>query len=163
MTSRAVGRILLGWMQALEAWVSRGVRGYISLGNFDKLSCWSPLFLHSERHFNPPSQIKWAFAAREGVRTHAPIAPPCLRPWVAHRPLSVSLLPLPTKKSKNVTCLSGKWLIKSEAMCFWHNLLTQQENKLVLGCQARLSLLCCLFLELITLSEGILHFQNGLS
>ena len=54
---RAVGRILLGWVRAPEAWGTRGIRGYISPGNFVKSSCWSPLFLHSESHFSPPSQL----------------------------------------------------------------------------------------------------------
>lgn len=34
---------------------------------FKNQSC----FLHSESHFNHPSQIKWTFAVHEGVRTHA--------------------------------------------------------------------------------------------
>ena len=38
-------------------------------------------FLHSEYHFNPPSQIERNFAAREGVRTN-PSHPPTYDPVI---------------------------------------------------------------------------------
>ena len=82
----AAGWILFEWVRVPEAWASRGNPGIYFSGKFEKSSCWSPLFLHSESHFNPPSQIKRTFAAHEGVRTHPshhPAVPPplCLRPW----------------------------------------------------------------------------------
>ena len=66
----------------------RGIQIYISPGNFEKSSCLSPLFLHYDSHFNPPSLIKRNFATRGGGArarararggggvAFAPIAPP---------------------------------------------------------------------------------------
>ena len=44
----------------------RGIQINISPGNFEKSSCLSPLFLHYDSHFNPPSLIKRNFATRGG-------------------------------------------------------------------------------------------------
>ena len=51
-----------------------------SSGNFEKSSCSSALFLHSDSHFNPPSQIKRTFAVPEGVQTHPLHPPPAYSP-----------------------------------------------------------------------------------
>ena len=80
----AVGMILLGGCVRRMHEGLGGIRLYISPGNFEKSSCRSPLFLYSESHFIPPSQIKRTFLARDGVRTHLshsrlftfPVVPP---------------------------------------------------------------------------------------
>ena len=80
----AVGMILLGGCERRMHEGLGGIRVYISPGNFEKSSCRSPLFLYSESHFIPPSQIKRTFLARDGVRTHLshsrlftfPVVPP---------------------------------------------------------------------------------------
>ena len=65
------------WKTVQISGVSQGHRqdfawnpGVFSPGNFEKSSCLSPHFLHSESHFNPHSQIEQTFAAREGVWMH---------------------------------------------------------------------------------------------
>ena len=55
VTNRAIGRILLGWVQAPEARGCTEIWWYILLVKFEKSSCGSPLFLHSVCHFNLPS------------------------------------------------------------------------------------------------------------
>jgi len=58
--------------------VSRGIWGYIFPEILKNQVVEVRFFLHCEIHFNPPSQVKWTFVAREGADT--PIAAPCLRP-----------------------------------------------------------------------------------
>ncbi len=72
------------WVGASARGVSiSGSQGYSPLGNFEKLSCLSPHFLHSESHLNPHSLIKCAFVARGWVQTH-PLHPPSLPTALCH-------------------------------------------------------------------------------
>ena len=71
------------------AWVgastgSMSIYGGIDLGVYfpgklSKIKFLESTFLHSERHFNPPSQIKRTFAARLGHR-HTHHTPPAYGP-----------------------------------------------------------------------------------